>query len=536
MMTTLRRIAIRSVGARALGFAVAVFAIPTAVNAQVAYTWNGTTDGNFSTPSNWDPNGVAVVNGTSNSRLNVNNTNAARPLTYTATQGTTIYTGGAVRALVIASGGSGNMVITGGTFDSRQSTEDLMVNGQFVGSLTMNGGNYINTLGGSNIFALGFNGGALTGAQATLNMQSGGFTTGILQFGQSAGMNPGGLVSVANLDGGILTTNQIRESATAGTPVALVNSTINFNGGTLRAGQTNVNFLSNGSVDNAVVQGNGAIIDTNTFDVTIGKALTAGTGGGGLTKNGNGTLSLTGVNTYTGATLVSAGTLLVNGSLLSTSSLTVSAGATLGGSGRIATTIAGAGLVSPGNSPGITTANAVNPTGGTSYAFEFTALGSPDYGTAAASINDVLRLTAATPFTASLVAANVIDVYFDVAALGGGDTFRGGFYTDVGSDFLPSIASASYSYWVRGDNSGSDRVFNGQSYYTLANFGEGLSVTVSTVSESANFGAGPVNGQVSQFVIVPEPGTLGLIALAAAGASGGVRKRFRQPVARCRPA
>jgi autotransporter-associated beta strand protein len=74
-----------------------------------------------------------------------------------------------------------------------------------------------------------------------------------------------------------------------------------------------------------------------------------------LTKTGTGTITLSGNNTYTGATSVNAGTLVVNGSFAAGSVVSVGVNGTLGGTGTIngATTIFGA--HTPGNSPGIQT-------------------------------------------------------------------------------------------------------------------------------------------------------------------------------------
>ena len=55
------------------------------------------------------------------------------------------------------------------------------------------------------------------------------------------------------------------------------------------------------------------MIDSNNHDVTIGQALLSGVANdGGLTKQGNGTLTITGNNTFNGTTTVSAGTLSLN--------------------------------------------------------------------------------------------------------------------------------------------------------------------------------------------------------------------------------
>ncbi|MBK5418590.1 autotransporter serine protease [Pseudomonas sp. TH31] len=74
-------------------------------------------------------------------------------------------------------------------------------------------------------------------------------------------------------------------------------------------------------------------------------------GHGGLTKQGIGTLVMTGANTYSGPTLVNQGRLAINGSLMS--AVTVNESGILGGNGSIgALTAKSGGTVAPGNSIG----------------------------------------------------------------------------------------------------------------------------------------------------------------------------------------
>lgn len=80
-------------------------------------------------------------------------------------------------------------------------------------------------------------------------------------------------------------------------------------------------------------------------------------GAGTVIKSGAGILTLTGNKAYTGATTVAGGTLLVNGSIASSANVTVAAGAVLGGTGTLPTTVINGGTLSPGNSPGTITVN-----------------------------------------------------------------------------------------------------------------------------------------------------------------------------------
>ncbi|HED2359595.1 TPA: S8 family serine peptidase, partial [Serratia marcescens] len=93
-------------------------------------------------------------------------------------------------------------------------------------------------------------------------------------------------------------------------------------------------------------------------------------GHGGLTKQGIGTLVLTGNNTYAGPTLVNQGRLAVNGSV--TSAVSVQNGGIVGGSGTVGSlTARQGGTVAPGNSIGtLNVAGNVSFEPGSHYAVE----------------------------------------------------------------------------------------------------------------------------------------------------------------------
>jgi len=274
----------------------------------------------------------------------------------------------------------------------------------------------------------------------------------------------------------------------------------------------------------------GANGQSTTFDGDI-------IGSGGLTKVGLGTLELTATNTYTGATNINQGTLLVNGNYTGGGTHNVAAGGTLGGVGTINALVTGGGLVSPGNSPGILTSLQADAALGLDYAFEFTSTGDPDWSNAAASINDVFRLTHATsPLTGGLFDGdNVIDIYLGVSSVALGDVFRGGIYTDKDEDFLAMVVGADYNFWIKGDNLG-PQSFEGNNYYDLGSYTGGTLLVSTYQVSNANFAPdGPLgdvsNGWVMQFTanlaMVPEPSTyaLGLIGLVMLGLLAWRKKR-----------
>jgi autotransporter-associated beta strand protein len=242
---------------------------------------------------------------------------------------------------------SGFIVSRGGTF---------RMNGANV---TTTGGSYVipagNTLGGGNNFILDsgtFDGGSREvlnayGASGTFTINDGLFIGGEFRISQSA-------TGIVNLNGGTLRVTNLKYSN--------ADAIVNLDGGTLQAKADRADFITT-SVTQANIREGGAIIDSNGFNITIPKVMTEdpGSTGGGLTKIGTGSLTLSAANTYTGPTLVNEGSLIVNADHSgATGAVSVGDGtgsinsAILGGTGPISgnVTLADDGAIAPGTSVG----------------------------------------------------------------------------------------------------------------------------------------------------------------------------------------
>lgn len=138
-------------------------------------------------------------------------------------------------------------------------------------------------------------------------------------------------------------------------------------------------------------------------------------GHGGLTKQGIGTLVLTGNNSYAGPTLVNQGLLAINGTVVS--DVSVQNGGVLGGSGRIGSLTANRGAtVAPGNSIGtLNVTNDVSFEAGSRYLVETATDGSSDRihsgGSATLNGGEVALLLEQQNLLSGTAAANLLGSY-----------------------------------------------------------------------------------------------------------------------------
>lgn len=237
-------------------------------------------------------------------------------------------------------------------------------------------------------------------------------------------------------------------------------------------------------------------------NLTLSSGLINSGGATNLISSNIGTSTLSANHTYTGTTTINSGsTLLINGST-TTSGVTVAG--TLGGTGNLTNaTISGTGTVDAGAGAlaGILTAASINPNAGLDFNFHVSlANAEPDWDAASNSGNDVVHLTGAIPFTSALASSNNVNVYLNVGSLTVGDTFTGGFYTDVLSDLLTNVSGATFQY----------HLFNGVGYdlYTGP-----LSFDVDAALLPADLGSGVINGYSTRFSVIPEPTSITLLAM-----------------------
>jgi autotransporter-associated beta strand protein/T5SS/PEP-CTERM-associated repeat protein len=169
-----------------------------------------------------------------------------------------------------------------------------------------------------------------------------------------------GYTGTTLVNGGVLALGNANALARTGT--------LSFGGGSLQYSASNtVDYSSK-----ILSSGSAISIDTNGQNVTFATGLAA-SNTGGLTKLGNGTLTLSGSSSYTGATAVNGGKLLVNGQLGNTA-VAVNASGLLSGSGTIlgGVTVASSGTLSPGNSPGVLTVGSLSLLAGSHTLMEIT--------------------------------------------------------------------------------------------------------------------------------------------------------------------
>jgi fibronectin-binding autotransporter adhesin len=291
----------------------------------------------------------------------------------------------------------------------------------------------------------------------------------------------GALASVAtlNLDaGGTLEASAIRMTANRGGQV--VTSIVNLNGGTLKARANNPSFwivsaAATTDISTVNVKAGGALIDSNGFDIGITVPLLhdpalGGTPDGGLTKTGNGKLTLSAANTYTGVTTVNAGTLLVTGGLAAASAVTVNAGGTLGGSGSVGGSVLAntGGTLAPGTSPGILTVGNTTFAGGTlSLEINSATVGS---GYDQLNVTGTVSLTSNSPLTLAL-GYDPVD---------GVDTF-----TIINNDGVDAVNTASGLFTFSGSPlaEGAQFIAGSQSFQISYVGGTGNDVVVSAVPE-----------------------------------------------------
>lgn len=216
----------------------------------------------------------------------------------------------------VANGAKGSIIMTGGTFNANLGPQINLANADVAGAqavVDLSGNAQFNAT--ASTFVIGqFGAPTGTGVFATLNMAgTSQLRTSTVVLGGNNGASA--VYGVINLNGGTLSAGSVRK----GNGSIAASSTANVvhaNGGTIKAvaHANNSNFFQNTFVD---LQAGGLNFDTDSNNVTITNVLS---GVGGLTKKGDGSLTLSNANTYTGDTTVSGGTLILDVASLSDSS------------------------------------------------------------------------------------------------------------------------------------------------------------------------------------------------------------------------
>jgi fibronectin-binding autotransporter adhesin len=415
----------------------------------------------------------------------------------------------------VVDGGATVYVNTGSTI-SVGSYLKLGRDGGGTDTMVINGGSVITTSTGNGVYVgdSGYANGSTGTPTGVLTISS-----GTLTIGSTLSINNG----TVNLNGGTILvgaggytsagSSALGDIGTGGSTGTLSSSDLNifnFNGGTLQATGSSTAFMAGLSVNGsftfasgsgAFVKAGGAIINNGGYNITISQPLLTGVSSGtdgGLTSNGTGTLTLSGVNTYNGATTVNAGTLQIgngtSGSISSSSALVMGGGNFLlyGVSGASSTTSQTvASLSTAANTSSTITLNPDGETGAGAIKLTITS------NTLSIGANSVLNFnyTAGTTNGATLgndyvvwsptLTNGIIGANYTVTDMGGSDyaTVTSGKvvrFTDPGNDGLPvSVGAGGTNYWV-------DSGYSTTSTSTAGSLVEALSGNVSANTISVN--------------------------------------------------
>lgn len=221
--------------------------------------------------------------------------------------------------------------------------------------------------------------------------------------------------------------------------------------------------------------------------------ITDGAGSIGLTKEGNGSLTLSGANTFSGATTLTSGTLLLNnttGSATGTSNIVVNGG-TLGGTGSITGSVTlNGGTFAPGASIESLALGALTLNAGSTFAYELnTSVLNGDFARVDGNLTiDAAALLTLTDLAAGTVAVGEKLTLINYSGTWNGTSFSG--YAD-GSTFTLGANSWLINY---------DDITGGSNFSAEA-FTPGPSGFVTLTAVSA----------------IPEPGTCVILAAAGLG-------------------
>ena len=253
--------------------------------------------------------------------------------------------GGITGTQNLSIGGSGNTTIsnsiatsTGTLTKDGIGTLTLSANNTYTGATTVSAGtlDLSGGLNGSNITISGgsmlnqTSTGVIAGGGAILTISNGTATlAGNNTFAGGTTLSSAGTLNINHAyalgSGSLLTTGGTIDNTSGGAITLATTNAQSWNGTITFLGTNDLN-LGTGAVTMSATR----IVSVNAGNLTVGGVIGEFSAGYGLTKNGSGTLFLTGNNTYTGATTINAGTL--NVAYLNNSSVSGPLGNTSGNS------------------------------------------------------------------------------------------------------------------------------------------------------------------------------------------------------------